>query len=79
MWRLHIYDDEQTWPPGPELREKAISTAALGMGHPRKRFNQSWAAAASFEVARYERGGGAGSDVAPALRLVRCRTVRTTI
>ena len=69
----------QTWPPGPELREKVISTAALGIGHPLKRISQSRAraaAAASFEVSRSEeRGGGVGSDaVVPVL----CRAVRTT-
>jgi hypothetical protein len=73
-------DGRQTWPPGPELREKAMSTAALGIGHPLKRVNQSRAAAASFEVARFERGGGVGSDVA-ARRLwsvLICRAARTT-
>jgi hypothetical protein len=73
---MHLMTGGQTWPPGPELREKAIlSTAALGMGHSRKRFNQSRAAATSFEVARFERGGGAGSDVAEHW-FVRCRAVR---
>jgi hypothetical protein len=36
----------------------------LGVGHSRKRLNQSRAAATSCEIARFESGGGAGSDVA---------------
>jgi hypothetical protein len=67
------HDGRQTWPPGPELREKAMSTAALGIGHPLKRISQSRAAAASFEVSRFERGGGVGSD---SLLSVLCRAVR---
>jgi hypothetical protein len=70
-------DGGQTWPPGPELREKARSTAALGIGHLLNRISQSRAAAASFEVSRMERGGGAGSDESPLLDVL-CRAVRTS-
>jgi hypothetical protein len=68
--------ETQTWPPGPELREKAMSTAALGIRHPLKRISQSRASAASFEVSRFERGGGVGrgSDDGAVL----CRAVRTS-
>jgi hypothetical protein len=55
-----------------------MSTATLGIGHPLKRISQSRAAAASFEVARFERGGGVGSDVARRLWSVLCRAVRTS-
>jgi hypothetical protein len=59
------------------MREKAMSTATLGIGHPLKRVSQSRAAAASFEVAKFERGG-VGSDVAHSLWSVLCHAVRTT-
>jgi hypothetical protein len=58
-----------------------MSTATLGIGHPLKRVSQSRAAAASLEVARFERGGGVGSDagdVARRLWSVLCRALRTT-
>jgi hypothetical protein len=69
--------EEHTWPPGPELREKAMSTDALGILDPLNRNNHSRAAAASFEVARFEREGGVGGDVSRSLRSVLCRVVRT--
>ena len=54
-------------------------TAALGTGHSLKRLSQSRAAAASLEVARFERGGGVGSvasDVSRSLWSDLCRVVR---